>query len=83
MSNKDIISCWGVWETTLTVEEEKSKINPFDVEFKGIFKQDNRELAAFGFYDGNGTYKLRFMPDKQGMWTYQTVSEMAVRYTMI
>jgi hypothetical protein len=25
-----------------------------------------------GFYDGDGTYRLRFMPTEQGRWHYTT-----------
>jgi hypothetical protein len=29
-----------------------------------------------GFYDGNGAYRLRFMPDEMGEWTYLTSSNV-------
>ena len=49
--------------------------NPFlDVSFEATFMYMNREIEANGFYDGNGIYKVRFMPDKEGKWKYVTWS---------
>ena len=67
---------YGAWELTITVKEEDMPKNPFDVEFKAQFQKDNRKLTAFGFYDGEAVFKLRFMPDSQGEWTYQTMSSL-------
>ena len=33
-----------------------------------------RHDSAPGFYDGAGTYRLRFSPPQQGQWTYKTSS---------
>lgn len=49
--------------------------NPFlEVLLKGIFVFDNRQVTVRGFYDGNGIYKIRFMPDKLGEWSFYTES---------
>lgn len=49
--------------------------NPFiGIEFTAVFKQGDRAFEPEGFYDGNGIFKIRFMPDKQGIWTYKTKS---------
>ena len=49
--------------------------NPFvGVEFSAVFQNGNRRYEADGFYDGNGTFKVRFMPDREGTWTYETRS---------
>jgi hypothetical protein len=49
--------------------------NPFiDVEFSAVFKQGDRTFEPEGFYDGNEVFKIRFMPDKEGIWTYKTKS---------
>ena len=45
--------------------------NPFiDVTFDVEFFRDNRRVTAPGFYDGEGVYRVRFMPDVEGEWTY-------------
>ncbi len=38
------------------------------------FEQSGRALEVTGFYDGAGTYRVRFMPDTVGAWTYRTRS---------
>ena len=49
--------------------------NPFtDVEFSAVFENGERTYEPDGFYDGNGIYKIRFMPDTEGTWTYRTKS---------
>ena len=43
--------------------------NPFlDVQFGALFTHKHREIAVDGFYDGEGTYRVRFMPDTPGEW---------------
>ncbi|MFB3829889.1 MAG: DUF5060 domain-containing protein [Bryobacteraceae bacterium] len=47
--------------------------NPFvEVSFGAEFRQGHRAVFAGGFYDGGGTYRVRFMPDAPGQWTYRT-----------
>ncbi|MET0267478.1 MAG: DUF5060 domain-containing protein [Duganella sp.] len=49
--------------------------NPFiDVELAALFRQNGRSLLVPGFYDGDGRYKIRFMPDSVGAWEYETRS---------
>ena len=79
MSKK--VAKWGKWELALTIEGQIDR-NPFDVELKAVFQKDNRKLTAFGFYDGKDSdgrnmFKIRFMPDAEGEWTYQTSCRIA------
>ena len=59
--------------------------NPFtDYSISGLFKGKNEEVAADGFYDGGGVYKVRFMPSFEGDYTFQisgTFSETGDEYT--
>ena len=49
--------------------------NPFiDVTLTGDFRYQHRSVSVSGFYDGKGTYKIRFMPDEIGAWTWTTAS---------
>jgi len=49
--------------------------NPFtDVEIRCRFSSGKRQAEVYGFYDGNQTWKIRFMPEQQGEWTYTTSS---------
>lgn len=49
--------------------------NPFDLIFKGVFQSPSgRKLTQHGFYAGENTWKIYFMPDEKGKWTYITES---------
>ena len=51
--------------------------NPFiDVSFSAQFTQGTNSVVATGFYDGDGVYCVRFMPEKQGEWHYVTASNV-------
>ncbi|MBB4124533.1 DUF5060 domain-containing protein [Martelella radicis] len=66
------VSKWSVFEVSLKGTETG---NPYlDVELSGRFSQGNRVVTVPGFYDGDGTYKVRFMPDNEGAWRFETVS---------
>ncbi len=59
------------------VLEGPSSGNPFvDVELSAVFKQGSEWIEVDGFYDGNGIYKIRFMPLKTGFWSYETRSNV-------
>jgi hypothetical protein len=66
------IEHWGMFELQL---QGPSEGNPFvEVELIGKFKHGDRIVNVTGFYDENGLYKLRFMPDEIGVWSYETIS---------
>ena len=66
------VSQWGLFELTL---EGPSDGNPFkDVQLGATFSQGDRSFEVHGFYDGGGTYRVRFMPDETGTWNYRTLS---------
>ncbi|TVQ22932.1 MAG: DUF5060 domain-containing protein [Spirochaetaceae bacterium] len=49
--------------------------NPFtEVKFGATFTTGNRTVRVGGFYDGAGSYKVRFMPDTAGEWRFETYS---------
>ncbi|WP_123041127.1 DUF5605 domain-containing protein [Cohnella candidum] len=51
--------------------------NPYaDVRFSAKFRYGNRTVDVSGFYDGDGHYVIRFMPDTTGEWTFETDSNM-------
>ncbi|MGH7977107.1 MAG: DUF5605 domain-containing protein, partial [Limisphaerales bacterium] len=45
-----------------------------DVNFSAHFTQGDSTIEANGFYDGDGIYRVRFMPETQGEWHYVTES---------
>lgn len=49
--------------------------NPFvDVELRARFDGEGESVSVPGFYDGEGVYRIRFMPPKPGSWTWVTLS---------
>ena len=70
----EIVEQWGVFE--LAINGPRTG-NPFtDVRFYARFYQDNDSIEAAGFYDDDGVYRVRFMPQRQGQWRYTTVSSV-------
>ncbi|WP_222937111.1 DUF5060 domain-containing protein [Cytophaga sp. FL35] len=66
---------WDVFEV-----EFKGPVttNPFtDVQLEAQFKHGNISYIVNGFYDGNETYKIRFMPEFEGEWTFKTQSNIS------
>jgi hypothetical protein len=69
---------WGVWELSLIGPSDADVGNPFaDVTFGAEFTlassgSSNQSLTAAGFYDGEGTYVVRFSPPLPGTWRYRT-----------
>ncbi len=64
---------WGCFEAAHTAEAPG---NPFDVDFGAEFSHDGFSQKVSGFYDGNGIFKVRFMPHLEGEWTYVTHSNL-------
>lgn len=65
---------WGTFEVTL---HGPSTGNPFvGVSVSAVFSHDGEHFTPQGFYDGNGVYRIRFMPDATGTWTYETRSNV-------
>jgi hypothetical protein len=66
---------WGVFELTLP---GPASGNPFvDVELTATFEHGEVKRVVRGFYDGDGIYRVRFMPDTIGDWNYATRSNVA------
>lgn len=67
------IEKWALFETSF---EGPSDGNPYvDVAFDAVFSHKGRSIRVPGFYDGEGVYKLRFMPETEGDWTFVTRSQ--------
>jgi hypothetical protein len=65
---------WGLFELELKGPADG---NPFkDVTLTAVFRQGDHEVKAAGFYDGDGTYRIRLLPDREGSWTYETTSNV-------
>jgi len=66
---------WGMLEIIL---KGPTNGNPFvDTRLSATFCWDQADSAAVeaeGFYDGDGNYRVRFMPPQKGKWRYFTSS---------
>ena len=66
------IAKWDFFELALPGPADG---NPYlDVAFEATFTQGARAVRVPGFYDGEGTYRVRFMPDAEGEWSFVTQS---------
>jgi len=71
-AEKIVVEQWDVFEINL---DGPSKGNPYlEVELSANFQQGDKNIEVSGFYDGNGKYKIRFMPEHPGEWRYKTFS---------
>jgi hypothetical protein len=65
---------WGVFEVAL---KGPSEGNPFtDVELSAEFTSGQSAVHVTGFYDDQGNYIVRFMPDSLGTYHYTTKSNV-------
>src|SRR5262245_35293638 len=71
MPNSAQAEQWGSFEVEL---KGSASGNPFDVEVSAEFSHGDERLVVGGFFDGDGTYRIRFMPPSQGTWQFVTSS---------
>jgi hypothetical protein len=63
---------WDVFEIRL---DGPAAGNPFkEVELAAEFRHGHRVVSVAGFYAGEGRYRVRFMPDAEGAWSWRTRS---------
>jgi hypothetical protein len=65
---KPQVAKWDVFEVEL---KGKTEGNPFtDYRIQGYFKGEQEQVTADGFDNGDGSYKVRFMPSYEGEYTF-------------
>lgn len=64
---------WSVFEIELHGPQHGNPFTDVTLQAEFICNGEKRH-QALGFYDGNGIYRIRFMPDVEGIWTFQTTS---------
>lgn len=63
------------WQRVEVVIDGPHHGNPFvDVDVRATFTSGGREVTVPGFYDGGGTYRIRFLPPEPGTWSFRTRS---------
>ncbi|HVS71420.1 MAG TPA: DUF5060 domain-containing protein [Phycisphaerae bacterium] len=75
----DVVERWGIFEASFVGPADG---NPFvNVTVSATFVRDGdaaaKKIEVPGFYDGAGTYRVRFMPGEEGTWKYVTHSNAA------
>ena len=69
---------WGVFELELRGPKEGNPFTDVKLEAEFVFaggrEEVKRAVKVSGFYDGEGVYRIRFMPDAEGEWRYRTMS---------
>ncbi len=72
----DSVAPVGLWKRFEVMYHNTSfSGNPFDLIVKGSFlSPSGRTLLQHGFYAGENNWKIYFMPDEEGLWTYKTQS---------
>lgn len=66
---------WDIFEASF---HGPKLTNPFiEATIDAVFSFGNREVKVPGFYDGDKTWRVRFMPDIEGTWTFCTISDVA------
>ena len=64
MENKLMVEQWGCLDLAFSGRQDG---NPFtDFTIRGVFEGEKEKVAAEGFYDGDGTWRVRFMPSYPG-----------------
>lgn len=75
MPQRETVEKWDTFELSL---DGPADGNPFtDVELTAEFSNNGKTMSTTGFYDGDGTYRVRFMPDTEGTWSYKTASNVS------
>ena len=66
---------WGVWDMSM---KGPSGGNPFtEQRVDAEFTCASEHVTVSGFYDGDGVYRVRFMPSFEGEYTYTVRSSFA------
>ena len=61
------------WDALEIVLQGPAEGNPFVEQWlQGTFAGKNETVTVDGFYDGDGVYKVRFMPSFTGEYRYET-----------
>ena len=55
----------------LSVNGPKPVDSSVNVDFTATFSKDDKKVKVKGFYNGDGEYLMRFMPEEVGIWHYE------------
>jgi hypothetical protein len=64
-----LIEKWSVFEVSINGNKNGNPYTDYSIE--GVFEGKDETVKVNGFYDGEGLYKIRFMPSFEGEYTYK------------
>lgn len=70
----DPVPLWDRWERAWTNNRDTHPLS-FAVNFTS---PSGKKVYAPGFWDGGRTWRVRFMPDEEGKWSYETEARPGV-----
>lgn len=70
------VPLWGRWEKTFTSSLQVAADVELSVEFSP--PRGGQSKTLFGYWDGDTTWRVRFLPDQEGRWRFRTRSVPAV-----
>ncbi len=74
-TNPPAVFCWQPHDFSFTAQAQSA--NPFMVAFSAtVTGPDGKTFTLPGFFDGNGTWKIRVSPTAEGNWSLLTQSEL-------
>ncbi|MGQ9620093.1 MAG: apiosidase-like domain-containing protein [Bacteroidales bacterium] len=72
--NQDVKAQTIQWACTELTFETTDPAGWRDFPLQVEFTKGDRKIVLDGFWDGGGTFKVRFVPTDPGTWTYKTIS---------
>ncbi len=63
------VSLWGRWEQSFSSPDADPGRTNLTVQLRS---PSGEQREAAGFWDGGTTWRVRFMPDEEGTWRYET-----------
>ncbi len=67
------VPIWDRWEITFDASEVVGPAQDVDFQIM-LTAPGGKQVQWCGFWDGASTWKVRFMPDEEGTWSYTTAS---------
>lgn len=74
MMDNNTVEKYRVFEARFSGPSEGNPFN--DVRLDAVFNMDGESVPVNGFYDGDGEYVIRFMPEREGEWSFKTDSNV-------
>lgn len=72
---QNTVEKWDVFEASI---HGKTEGNPFtDYTVRAVFSGECETVKADGFYDGDGVYRVRFMPSFEGKYTFRVEGDFS------